>query len=304
MTSGVYQILNTVNGKCYVGSSKNIAVRWEQHRAMLSKGTHHNQKLRNSVGKHGLAVFVFSVLEECPQESNMDRELHWITALDSVATGYNTRWRPDSNLGVKHSAESRENMGASRRGKPFSAEAKRNMSRAQQLAKRDLSAMVKVSADKRRGVPLPEETRAKVSAALKGKKKSPEHVAKVAAAHLGTKRSEATRAKISAVQKGRKLTPEQRAARCGVKRTPESIEKRVAKMRGVPQTQEHIAKRVASCKATKSANPPPPKSAEYRAMMSAKLKGRVITPESLAKQLATKAANKAKLEAERSYAYT
>ena len=91
MTSGVYQILNTENGKCYVGSSKKIEDRWGQHRAMLSKGTHHNQKLRNSVGKHGMGVFEFVILEECPQELNMERELHWITSLDSVAKGYNTR---------------------------------------------------------------------------------------------------------------------------------------------------------------------------------------------------------------------
>lgn len=291
MTSGVYQILNTVNGKCYVGSSKSIEVRWSQHRSMLAKGTHHNQKLRNSVGKHGLEAFAFSVLEECAQELNMDRELHWITTLNSVATGYNTRWRPDSNLGIKHSAQSRKNMGDSRRGKKFSPEHCAKMSEV--MKGRDTSKMVKISADNRRGKPLPEVTRAKVSAALTGKPKSPEHVAKVAAAHLGATRSAETRAKISAVQKGRKITPAQLAARKQApKPSKESIEKRVAKMRGVPQSADHIAKRVATCKATKAANPEPPKSAEYRAKMSAALKGRVITPESIAKGKATRAAKK------------
>jgi group I intron endonuclease len=251
MTSGVYQILNTVNGKCYVGSSKNIESRWGQHRSMLDKGTHHNQKLSNAVSKHGIAAFEFSILEGCPPEKNLDRELFWITQSNSVASGYNMRWRPDSNLGVKHSQQSRENMGASRRGKKLSPEHCKKISDRMKL--RDIAPMVKASADARRGVPLSEERRAEISASLTGKPKSPEHTAKVAAAHTGTKRSEATRARISEVQKGRKLTPEQHAARFGVKRTPESIEKRVAKMRGVPQSTEHIAKRVAKCKATKAA---------------------------------------------------
>jgi very-short-patch-repair endonuclease len=55
--------------------------------------------------------------------------------------------------------------------------------------------------------PMSAETKAKlgaaVSAALKGKPKSPEHVAKVAAANRGKSRSAATRAKISATLKQR-----------------------------------------------------------------------------------------------------
>lgn len=273
MTAGVYQILNTVNGKCYVGSSANMERREKSHFSMLARGSHHSVKLGRAYVKHGREAFVFAHLEVCDQADTLVREESWIRAKNAVAGGYNIRSIPNSSFGVKLTDEQRKRI-------------------SERMKLRDVSAMVKASANLRRGKPLSAERRARLSVALSGKPKSPEHVAKVAAAHTGAKRSDETRAKISAVQKGRKLTPEQHAARFGVKRTPESIEKRVAKMRGVPQSAEHVAKRMAAVAATKAANPPPPKSAEYRAMMSAKMKGRVITPESLAKQLATKAAKK------------
>lgn len=85
--------------------------------------------------------------------------------------------------------------GAARRGKPHTAEQR-----------------AKISAGltgKRRG-PMTAEAKAKigasVSAALKGKPKSPEHIAKVAAANRGRPVSAETRAKISATLKERKTS--------------------------------------------------------------------------------------------------
>ena len=276
MTSGVYQIQNTVNGKCYVGSSIDIDRRRKSHFSMLARGTHHSIKLARAYAKYGPTAFTFDVLETCEPTDNIAREEHWINLKNSARAGYNVRTVPNSSLGVRWSDESKASMSAICK-----------------LQNRDMSAIVKTSADRRRGVPLKPEHAAAVAAALKGVKKSPEHVAKVAAATRGLVRSPELRARISETQKGRKLTPEQHAARFGVKQSQESIEKRVAKMRGVPQSAEHVAKRMAAVAATKAANPEPPKSAEYRAKMSAALKGRVITPEAAAKAWATRRANNA-----------
>ena len=87
MTSGVYQILNTVNGKPYVGSSANIERRWSVHRHALSKGTHHSVKLSRAYAKHGADAFAFSVLETCEPELNIARELYWITLKDAIVAG-------------------------------------------------------------------------------------------------------------------------------------------------------------------------------------------------------------------------
>jgi len=55
------------------------------------------------------------------------------------------------------------------------------------------------------------ETRAKISAKLKGRKLPPEQVAKIVVANTGKKRSDETRARIGVASKGRAVSPETRA---------------------------------------------------------------------------------------------
>lgn len=62
VTSGIYAITNTLTGSLYIGSSKNIEKRLGIHKVSLSKGTHVNRYLQNSVNKHGLDAFEFSVI--------------------------------------------------------------------------------------------------------------------------------------------------------------------------------------------------------------------------------------------------
>lgn len=65
--SGVYHITNMVNGKRYVGSSKNLYQRLSSHRAYLRKGVHQNSYLQNSWNKHGEEAFDCGILEFCEE---------------------------------------------------------------------------------------------------------------------------------------------------------------------------------------------------------------------------------------------
>lgn len=85
------------------------------------------------------------------------------------------------------------------------------------------------------------ETRAKVSAALKGRKLTPEHVAKVAAANRGKPKrmppfTPEHRANLAAAMKGRVITATQReklrVANLGKKQSAETIKKRVNSLIG------------------------------------------------------------------------
>lgn len=48
MTSGVYVIELPGTGEVYVGSSRNIELRWATHQRMLDEGVHHCRRLRLS----------------------------------------------------------------------------------------------------------------------------------------------------------------------------------------------------------------------------------------------------------------
>ena len=93
--SGIYQIFNTVNNKCYIGRTKCFYRRCHQykHSFRYSKQNHINAHLMNSMKKYTIDKFEFIVLETCENSMTPDRELYWIKKLKSndKELGYNIR---------------------------------------------------------------------------------------------------------------------------------------------------------------------------------------------------------------------
>lgn len=107
--SGVYQIINRVNGKVYVGSAVDIQVRLHNHRRELRSQQHCNQKLQNAWDKHGEAAFDVRVIELIPDPQDLlPREQYWLDLLQSVKNGYNCLPTAGSNLGYKATDVTRE----------------------------------------------------------------------------------------------------------------------------------------------------------------------------------------------------
>ena len=86
--TGIYQIKNLINGKIYIGQSKNIASRWHRHRTDYRK---FDYAIYRAMRKYGLNNFEFSVLEECSIDQLNEREIYWIEEKDShnPEHGYN-----------------------------------------------------------------------------------------------------------------------------------------------------------------------------------------------------------------------
>lgn len=103
-------------------------------------------------------------------------------------------------LGREHTEESKEKIRLANTGYKHSKEAREKMSRA--------------STGRpgwNKGIPNTDEQKSKISAALKGRKLSPEHIQASAEGHRGLKRSNETRKNISKALTGRKLSPEHKA---------------------------------------------------------------------------------------------
>lgn len=132
-----------------------------------------------------------------------------------------------------------------------------------------------------------------VSAALRGRKLSPEHAAKAAAANRGKKRSPEAIAKTAAAMRGRKLSPEHVSkiteANRGREVSPETRAKQSATMRGRKLSPEHVAKIAAALRGKKLAPEHVEKlrgreySLETRVKISAAMSGREFSPEHRAK---------------------
>lgn len=72
--SGIYKIINTNNGKYYVGGSKNICGqvngRWNRHKQDLIKNIHDNDHLQRAWNKYGMDSFNF-VITECVDDDKL-----------------------------------------------------------------------------------------------------------------------------------------------------------------------------------------------------------------------------------------
>jgi len=70
--SGIYKIINKVNGKYYVGSSKNIKRRFYIHKYCLNKNDHVNDHLQYAWNKYGADSFEFLILESNIPSDQLD----------------------------------------------------------------------------------------------------------------------------------------------------------------------------------------------------------------------------------------
>lgn len=108
--TGIYQIKNKKNGKCYIGSGVNIANRWSVHKVQLKKKTHHSSKLQRAWNKYEAKNFQFKLIELCSKLNLIKREQHYIDKFDSYHNGYNVQPIAGSCLGVRHNKEFRQKL--------------------------------------------------------------------------------------------------------------------------------------------------------------------------------------------------
>ena len=80
--SGVYKITNTVTGDFYIGSSKNVKLRWAVHKRTSTWNKYPNKQLYHDMQEYGLDKFVCEILEEVEADSLKEKEQKFIETLN------------------------------------------------------------------------------------------------------------------------------------------------------------------------------------------------------------------------------
>ena len=123
----VYQIVNVVNNKIYVGSAIDFNRRKNTHLRLLNLGEHHSIKLQNSFNKYGKDKFKFEILERLTTSENLiSVEQKYLDSLKPhlnmvLIAGLN------SHIGMKRSQETKNKMRNSQLGKTHTQETKEKL---------------------------------------------------------------------------------------------------------------------------------------------------------------------------------
>lgn len=182
--AGIYKIINKVTKKIYVGSALNIQVRWGQYIVLLKSGKHPNKYLQAAFNKVGGKNFKFIVIERIKNLSILiKREQYWINKYRSyvLKMGYNLRQKTESQLGFKHSDETKHKMSIAKKGViPWNKGTKMSLKTKEKCR---ISHLGQVPWNK--GLPMAEAQRKFLSSLRKGIKHTEEHKEKIGLSNLG-----------------------------------------------------------------------------------------------------------------------
>lgn len=111
MRSGIYLLRNNINGKVYIGQSKNIEKRLRRHELSI-KYNYIKTYIKNAIKEYGWINFEKMVLEYCDTSLLNEREKRWIKLYNCANNeiGYNlTLGGQDGFNGIKMSDERKLN---------------------------------------------------------------------------------------------------------------------------------------------------------------------------------------------------
>lgn len=86
--SGIYKITNTITGDFYIGSSKNVKLRWASHKRPSTWSKCKNNPLYLDMQKYSLDKFSFEILEEVEIDKLKEKEQQFIEKMNPT---YNNR---------------------------------------------------------------------------------------------------------------------------------------------------------------------------------------------------------------------
>src|SRR5258708_699703 len=214
---GIYRITCIITGKIYVGSAVNLRRRCRAHLSTLQRNGHHNPKLQAAFNKYGPGAFTFEVLELVLLPSLTRREKYWLKILKPFGKkGFNIIPTAGSNLGLKHTPETREKLRQAQLDRKASPKARANMGASHKGTKRNAITRAKMSQSllgntRNLGKKLSFERREHLRLVNLGSKRSAEAKRTMSKAQTGRKHTDEAKKKISLANRGKEQSAETRA---------------------------------------------------------------------------------------------
>lgn len=189
---GIYAIKNTVNNRIYIGSSINLQERKCEHYRRLRLGEHCNPFLQADYNKHdGDEVYEFIALE-IVEDVNLliEREQYYIDQyFDNQEKCFNICKMAGSQLGMKHTEESKKKTSNTLKGRPI------HPNTHARLLDKEKNPFAKSGIEHpKAGKTMPNSAREAIRKALTGREKTEEHRRNLGLSHLGKPLSEGHKA--------------------------------------------------------------------------------------------------------------
>lgn len=185
----IYKVTNMVNGKVYIGYTKNIRRRKKSHKSNAINNT--ETKFYNAVRKYGWDNFQWEIIyQSLDSEYTVSvMESHFINEYDSFHNGYNSTLGGDGGRGMMVSEETRKKLSQIHKGRVFSNQHIDNLkisAKNRKVSTFSESHKEKLREYTKNNNPMNNpEYRKKVSDGLKGKTKSEDHKKKLSQSSIG-----------------------------------------------------------------------------------------------------------------------
>jgi group I intron endonuclease len=146
----VYKLTHIPSGRSYIGGTKNLRNRMSHHINELRRGIHWNADLQNAFDADGEKSFSCEVLEPVSEHTNLrKREAHWLHVIPQL---FNVNKSTDGRIITQHTL-------------PWKDESRAKIAEANRH--RIIKPETRLKLRTRLGLPLPEETKAKISTSRK-----------------------------------------------------------------------------------------------------------------------------------------
>lgn len=170
--SGIYKIINKVNGKYYVGSSVDLERRKRTHFNQLAKNIHKNYNLQKDYNEYGNTNFEFIVLRKALMSCLLILEQSFLSTHKNNPLCYNIKFNvfdmpytSGKPLSIKH----KEKLSISHLGKKLSDDHRKKIGESHLGKKRTVQTRSRISIANK-GRKLTKEWKDKISKSNKGKR--------------------------------------------------------------------------------------------------------------------------------------